>query len=316
VIAPSYPLHALAGWMILLLALFGVGLLLVWFSFSGRRTILTRRFARLVRDDSPDLGAQHDLRSWAQRWARSHLDPDAPDASQREDLRLLACAGWRQREAYVALLGLRVLLPILSSVGAMIHASTQRPDLSGIDLMLRAFIAGTVGLLAPKLLLRLAATARVRRLREEVGVFAEILCVLFDAGLSLEQSLRVLTREGGTILTDLRLELELVLRHIVAGADRAQALALVLDELQIAELSDLVRLLCQIERHGGAAQQPLREFCRLLDDRRRTELQETVSKLSAKMTIVMILFLFPALLVFIGGPGFIALKRALEGAVG
>lgn len=49
----------------------------------------------------------------------------------------------------------------------------------------------------------------------------------------------------------------------------------------------------------------------LIDDRRMTTLQERVSKMSAKMSIVMMVFLFPALLIILAGPGFIAIIQAL-----
>lgn len=48
----------------------------------------------------------------------------------------------------------------------------------------------------------------------------------------------------------------------------------------------------------------------LLDDRRLTRMQEYISKMSAKMSVVMMLFLFPALLIVLAGPSFIAIARA------
>jgi len=50
----------------------------------------------------------------------------------------------------------------------------------------------------------------------------------------------------------------------------------------------------------------------LLDDRRLTRLQEYISKMSAKMSVVMMVFLFPALLIVLGGPAFIGIARALS----
>ena len=68
----------------------------------------------------------------------------------------------------------------------------------------------------------------------------------------------------------------------------------------------------QIDRYGGAVQEPLMRFAQLLEDRERTRLQEAIGKLSAKMTIAMVLFMLPALLTFVGGPGFVAVIRALS----
>jgi tight adherence protein C len=86
--------------------------------------------------------------------------------------------------------------------------------------------------------------------------------------------------------------------------------------LDVPELTDLIALLRQVERFGGNVREPLREFVELLDDRRRTELQERIGKLSGMMTIVMVVFLFPALLVFLAGPGFLAMWHLLTGLRG
>ena len=55
------------------------------------------------------------------------------------------------------------------------------------------------------------------------------------------------------------------------------------------------------------------EYTKLVEQRQISELREYVSKLSAKMTVVMMVFLFPALLIFVAGPGFVGLANALKG---
>jgi len=293
------------------LACTGAGAGLLVLSRTGTRRERSRRFFELVRDES--LADQR--KWWLESWASGRRAGDA-GVAEDEDVRLLAQAGWRRREALAGFVILRFALAGLGALAALVSAGLETGDVGAQTLILRSFIWGVVGFFAPKYLLRMKAKARLKRIDEEVGPLAEILCVLFDAGLSLEQCLRVILTHGGTIVHELRSELELALRQIAAGADRTDALRSATEDLGVEELSNMIRLLARIERHGGSVQQPLREFCRLLEDRRRTAMQERVSKLSAKMTMVMIVFLFPALLIFIGGPGFIALKRALEGARG
>jgi len=41
-----------------------------------------------------------------------------------------------------------------------------------------------------------------------------------------------------------------------------------------------------------------------------SRMEEYISKMSAKMSVVMMMFLFPALLIVLGGPSFIAIARA------
>jgi tight adherence protein C len=75
-------------------------------------------------------------------------------------------------------------------------------------------------------------------------------------------------------------------------------------------------MLKQVTRYGGNIRDSLAEYTTLVEQRQVSELREYVSKLSAKMTVVMILFLFPALMIFLAGPGFMGLAKALKGVSG
>jgi tight adherence protein C len=77
------------------------------------------------------------------------------------------------------------------------------------------------------------------------------------------------------------------------------------------EFTDTCVILQQLLYQGGGAMKSLLALKQLLDDRRLTRLQEYISKMSAKMSVVMMLFLFPALLIVLAGPGFTALAKAL-----
>ena len=133
-----------------------------------------------------------------------------------------------------------------------------------------------------------------------------------ECGLSTEQSLHVFAKEQRGVLPDIALEIGEVTRRVSAGSDLGEATKSVADEAGDAELSDLFAMMRQIDRYGGAVQEPLMRFAQLLEDRERTRLQEAIGKLSAKLTVAMVLFLLPALLTFVGGPGFVAVIRALS----
>ncbi len=70
-------------------------------------------------------------------------------------------------------------------------------------------------------------------------------------------------------------------------------------------------ILQQLLHQGGGAMKSLQALKQLLDDRRLTRMQEFISKMSAKMSVVMMVFLFPALLIVLAGPGFIAISKAI-----
>ena len=265
------------------------------------------RFERIVRGER--LGAvraRRDLRGSLIEFGAGRVDK-----GDHEVATLLAQAGYRGREAIALFSALRFLAPIvLTGLCAVVWIVAGFGI--GIGLGLIGYAAFTIGYLAPKMLLRVRAEARTRRLRDDISAFSHLLRVLYECGLSTEQSLHVFGKEQRGVLPDIALEIGEVTRRVSAGSDLGEATRSVADEAGEPELSDLFAMMRQIDRYGGAVQEPLMRFAQLLEDRERTRLQEAIGRLSAKMTVAMVLFLLPALLTFVGGPGFVAVIRALS----
>ncbi|MFJ3052724.1 type II secretion system F family protein [Pseudomonas nitroreducens] len=174
------------------------------------------------------------------------------------------------------------------------------------------FAAG-IGFLLPKRVLAYLAEKRRTRLAGEVILFIQLIRILFDSGLTVEQSLRVVCREGRNIVPVLASELETVLAHTDSGLELAEELEQLSRRLMVGELTDCCNVLRQMVRQGGSARSSLLTLKQLFEDRRLTALQEKVSKLSAKMSLVMMVLLFPALLIILAGPGFLAITKAMGG---
>jgi len=168
-----------------------------------------------------------------------------------------------------------------------------------------------VGYLLPKRLLALAAARRQQRIALEVSLLIPLLRILFETGLAVEQALRVLSHEGRTLVPEISEELRLVLQRVDSGLALAPELEKTAKLLAVDELIDTCVILRQLLVQGSGAMKSLQALKTLLDDRRMTRLQERVSKMSAKMSAVMMIFLFPALLIVLAGPGLTALARAL-----
>ncbi|MNR35815.1 hypothetical protein D3C85_1536840 [compost metagenome] len=77
-------------------------------------------------------------------------------------------------------------------------------------------------------------------------------------------------------------------------------------------MSAVVNLLVQVDRHGGAVQEPLKEFSIRLREKRQAGFKEKIGAITVKMTGVMVLTLLPALIVITAGPGFTAVIRSLS----
>jgi len=128
--------------------------------------------------------------------------------------------------------------------------------------------------------------------------------------MAVEQALRVLSVEAQKLLPELTSELRLILSRVDSGLELGQELNKTAVMLAVDEFTDTCVILQQLIHQGGGAMKSLLALKQLLDDRRLTRLQEYISKMSAKMSVVMMLFLFPALLIVLAGPGFTAIARA------
>jgi tetratricopeptide (TPR) repeat protein len=118
------------------------------------------------------------------------------------------------------------------------------------------------------------------------------------------------------LLPELTRELRLILARVDSGLELGQELNKASVMLAVDEFTDTCVILQQLIQQGGGAMKSLLALKQLLDDRRLTRLQEYISKMSAKMSVVMMLFLFPALLIVLAGPGFTAITRAFATDVG
>jgi len=222
---------------------------------------------------------------------------------------LLNRIGWRRaskRSLFAACqVGVPVGLMVMVILGQLLFfKGVQQPLIAPI------FALG-VGYLLPKRILAAAARRRQKQVVVEISTFIPLLLILFESGMAVEQALRVLSNEGKDLLPVLSEEIRVVLVRVDSGLELGEELRKTAALLAVDELSDTCVILNQLIHQGGGALKSLLMLKQLIDDRRLTRLQEYISKLSAKMSVVMMVFLFPALLIVLAGPGFMAISRAL-----
>jgi tight adherence protein C len=228
--------------------------------------------------------------------------------------KLLLQAGWPGAKARFRFLLLAWLLPLLLGTIAAFYALFAHETWTNIFFHLVFVFSSTFILI--RRALRWKAQARRDAIRKEVIPFLHLLRMLFEAGLSLEHILLVIEQQGSDLIPHLANELSFVIKRIETGQDRADALVEMAVQLEVDELNDTIAMLKQVTTYGGNIRDSLAEYTTLVEQRQISNLREYVSKLSAKMTIVMVLFLFPALMIFLAGPGFIGLAKALTRANG
>ncbi|HSI95517.1 MAG: type II secretion system F family protein [Methylophilaceae bacterium] len=298
-------------WIAILLMVGTAGLLFTTTQRDRPPPGVYRRFAEALRGDGANISHFFNFEKPDANTRLIHLLERFSSSEMEEMQRLLVQAGWGNPQTRLYFLVGGWLVPLAMAVLAGIYSVLDGSSFTNV--LFHAVFVFAFVFIAMRRLLRWRASQRQQVLRKEVVAFLHLLRMLFDAGLSFEHTLQVIEQQGSSLIPNLAKELGVVLKRIQAGQERGEALAEMAEPLEIPELNDTIGMLKQVTRYGGNIRDSLNEYTQLVEARQISELREYVSKLSAKMTVVMVAFLFPALMIFVAGPGFVGLARALKG---
>ena len=264
------------------------------------RQINQRLHGQMVRDNR--------LGSWLRVLGDSKLGQRSVSLDNETQV-LLNRVGWRRARQRSIFAALQVGTPLLVAGLVFLAQELFYPQVK--THWIAPFFGLGIGYLLPKRLLAYAAKRRQKQIAVEISTLIPLLRILFESGMAVEQALRVLSTEARKLLPQVTQELSLILARVDSGLELGQELNKAANVLAIDEFTDTCIILQQLIQQGGGAMKSLLSLKQLLDDRRLTNLQEYISKMSAKMSVVMMIFLFPALLIVLAGPGFTAIARAL-----
>lgn len=268
-----------------------------------------RRERQVAQRLQGDLVRDNRLSSWLRVIGDSKFSQRSISIDS-ETQTLLSRLGWRRASERSLYAAFQVGTPLLVMGLAVFCQQVFFPNANHPWLI--PMLAMGTGYLIPKRLLAYAVKRRQRIIATEISTFIPLLRILFESGMAVEQALRVLSTEAQKLLPELTRELRLILTRVDSGLELGQELNQSATLLAVDEFNDTCVILQQLIQQGGGAMKSLLALKQLLDDRRLTRLQEYVSKMSAKMSVVMMVFLFPALLIVLGGPGFTAIARAFS----
>ncbi len=295
-------LYGIAIFLLIVLGLVAAGWLVT--RVAAERRLVERRMS--VRGN-----AHEDAKLLSMRFADLFDDQERIRRHIEKDSELSLAmwrAGYRAASQRAMLYGVQVILPLvatlLTGLWIMIHGYSQNSLLVGISVVI-------ICVLIPKRVINSKADARLRRIDDELSMFVQMLRILFDAGLAVEQALRVMANEAGHVLPELVQEMQPILRRAEQGLDLENELGASAAALNHAGYTDVTVIIRQMLKQGGSARASLTKLIEVMEARRLTDMQEKVSKLSAKMTVVMVIFFFPALLILLAGPGFISIGDAM-----
>ncbi|NOT17355.1 MAG: type II secretion system F family protein [Sulfuriferula sp.] len=305
-------------WVFVLLLIAGALLLVGWSLLAQGRRLAENELVvdRIIAAQHDDKDAKPVL-SWQDRLVdlfKGLIDtPLGRIFVAEEDRHLLDQSGLNDNRGrvlfFILRAGLSVGLPLLAFL-----LLSKSNDVSVV--ILSAFFGLALGYMLPKWVMQSIATQRKERAAEELPLLIDLLRLLQGVGLSVDQSLHVIEHEFIEVLPVLGGELVLASQQYRVGRTREQSLKRLATVFDHADLQSLTQLIVQVERHGGAVQEPLRVFSERIREQRKLDMKALIGRLTVKMTGVMVLTLLPGLLIITGGVGFLAVIRALSKMTG
>jgi len=185
------------------------------------------------------------------------------------------------------------------------------PSIETTTLILAVFSAFVASRLFVSLI-KLKAERRERQLRRELPPFVDILMMVLSSGISIDQSLRYVTGMLGQTAP----LVTVVLKRYVADIDSGMAFETAFDRLGqrlgINEGYDLANLIKQSLLQGGEIMASLESFGAELADKRVAAAREQIGRKSVLLTLVMLAFFMPVLMIALGAPAVSHIMQTLK----
>lgn len=259
--------------------------------------ILARRFRQHI---SPSLApfwpAARGL-ALLENFGRKVADTDSVRALQDQLLQ----AGFLSPGAVFLFAGLR-LIAALAVAGFTLLPGWLRDGVVGSSDAAMAFFLGFAAYRAFSIFLKLRSETRQREMRRELPYILDLLLMVLDSGISIDQALQHVSLQVGRVAPLCGQMLARYIADTEEGMPYDKALDRLAQRLAISEGRDFASLLKQNLFQGGELAQPLRRLAADISETRLSLARERMGRKSVLLTLVMLAFFMPVLLIAIAAP--------------
>jgi tight adherence protein C len=262
---------------------------------------------------APADGGSRSLRYASVKAAQQLIDytnryfSPAGDGELRKVRRQLIQAGFLDPRAGAFFFLARVVMAVLLTGAAFMLAPYA---LSGESQWFWPFVwgGGLIGYLSPKLYVDRRIAKRQNEHRAGFPDFMDLLVVCADAGLSMEAALDRVGRELADSYPSLSSNIYMTTLEIRAGRTMSEALDHFADRLGLAEARSFATLLQQSEELGSSLTEALRVYSDDMRHKRMSIAEEKAYALPAKLSVPLIMCIFPVIIIVILLPVYVRFK--------
>ena len=275
------------------------------------RGTVKRRAAGISSEDLVSMGGSHSLRHSGMQAAQRLIEhttrhyASMDDKSMKQLRQRLVQAGIFDARAVGFFFLLRGVLAVgLGALGFALAPIIGYPTLQWplVGCM------GILGYLAPSLGLDRIVAARRQEYRAGFPDMMDLLVVCADAGLGLAAAFERVGRELGDSYPNLSANIHMANLEIRAGRTMSEALDHFGDRLGLAEVRSFATLIQQSDELGSSITDALRVYSEDMRHKRLSTAEEKAYALPAKLSMPLMICVFPVLFVVILLPVFVKIK--------
>ncbi|HEX3366845.1 type II secretion system F family protein [Phenylobacterium sp.] len=205
-------------------------------------------------------------------------------------------AGFYNREAPVIYLGVRAASLAVATLGVILILPLVAGGKASFLGIVAAGVLAGAAMLGPDRVLNVRRSKREREYSEGFPDLLDLLVASVEAGLSLDAAVTRVTEELARRYPNLTVHLRFLVLELRAGKSRKEAWSAFADRLGIDDARQLATMLRQAEEMGTSLGETLTVFSQDMRSKRMLRAEEKALALSAKLTVPLILFIFPCLL--------------------
>ena len=205
-------------------------------------------------------------------------------------------AGFFSREAVTVYLGARVVALVVATGGTLLLLPWAAGKTGGFGATMMGGVFALMALFGPEQVLKMRIADREREYRDGFPDLLDLLVASVEAGLSMDAAVGRITGELVRRYPRLSEHLRILTLELRAGRARREVWGRLADRLGIEEAQSFATMLRQAEEMGSSLGDTLKVFA---DDMRHKRMMRAEAKalaLPAKLTVPLILFIFPCLL--------------------
>lgn len=256
-------------------------------------------------------GAGADFSQMLQRLGQTLGKPLQPKTPEEENKlrKRLNHAGLYSRTGMSVFVGSRILMLLGGLIGMAFLGVMIFRDNNPLLVLLMALVGGLFGYLGPTFWLDWRVRRNKLRMEHALPDVLDLLVVCVESGLTMDAAFQRVGREVALAHPAMARELATAHLETQMGVPRMEALKNIYRRTGSEAVQSLTAMLIQADRFGTSIAQALRIYSESLRVKRRYKAEERAATAAVKISFPLVLFVFPALLIVIGGPALLRIKE-------